>query len=220
MASKSSRKSANKKRIATKPTKSNASVRNKATAQTATSRSDVDQLAKRTLNLWREQMMHLAQSPKALQEMSKVAEPSVKLFTQALDMWLMLLDEAGRMPHKVMEGAFENAFQQAYAPFKAAANRSHDAGTSSAAPTKAGKEKAGKRRKGGKASPRAKAASVVPQSGGASVAELAQRVAHLKERRAGVSKPTAKSGSAARMVGTAHNVTELAAARHKRHRKA
>jgi hypothetical protein len=192
---------ARKKSAASKATSSEGSARK---PKGKVEQSDVDFLARRTLDLWRDQMMAIAQSPKAVREYSKVMEPVLNLFTQSLDMWLMMFEQFGKgMPEQSWASAFT-------------AGKNERRTETKTAPTDAKAPAKGKKPRRKKTASRAKAAAAVSRRGDATVAELAKRVAHLKER----GKRASGAATASRVAGTSGNVTELSVARQKRRRKA
>ena len=197
--------------------KSKASRNSEKKVPAKVSAAEVDHLAQRTLNLWRDQMMTLAQSPKAMRDLSKVVEPVLNLFTQTLDMWLMMAEQAGKgmtQPWTTEAWAANPFMAPAKASSKSATAKNETQASSTTASTAARQGKAKAKPK--KASSGAKAAAAVSGSGHATVAELAKRLANLKEH--GKRVPGASASS--RVAASAPNVTELATARQKRRRKA
>jgi hypothetical protein len=129
------------------------------------SQAEIDTLARRTLNLWRDQMMKLAQSPQALREMTKVMEPSYKLFTQSLDMWLMMFDHAGKGMYAPQWAApFTGAGTGKSSNSAAGGKAKNEPKTQSASAPRRAKS-SGSKSGSGKSASGAKAASAVSRSG-------------------------------------------------------
>ncbi len=175
-----------------------ASAKTKASKKTApkpeaasTQTSAYGDLAGRTLDMWREQMMALAESPRAVQELSKTMQPLIGIFTQALDMWLMMAEKAGA-------GIQANAWTDHF-------TGSNNSGSHAKPATAKGSKKSAKTA--------AKPAAAAPLHGNrnATVAELAKRVAGLKQR---------STGPVARVASAAAANEDSAGARPRRRRKA
>lgn len=157
--------------------------------------SAYSQMAQRSLDLWREQLNAIGRSPAAMQEMSKMMQPVFSLFTQGMDMWLMMTDpfsRAGASPFGGASGSYDTQASPQTAPKK----------------TASGKAPAGKKRGTAAKKPTPAAAAPAafdPLAGASAMAELARRVAAMERQQAGSKSvaPSARAGSgkAATVIG-------------------
>lgn len=216
-ASKTETKSTNK---ATGKTTSAKKPKVAAAIDEAEIRAEIDQLATRTLALWREQMTALAQSPRAMQDMTKLMEPVFSLFTRGFDMWLMMLDQFAKT---VPAGTWADGFASPGTPAASGAAKPASKNSNAAARTtqKPAAKSAGSKKK---PASRAKTAAPASDTSGTAVAELAKRLATLKQQGERVAaKPAATAASsapAARVGKNQATVASLADARSRSRRKA
>lgn len=117
----------------------------------------------RAMEMWREQMSAMLSGPQAFQGMGKAFEPFTQLFTQGANLWLMMMEQTGRMADGfggfgTGNGAQENAYQN----------------------TQQGQSRAG--RATGDVAHGSPAASALSGASTYAVAQLAARVADLEKR--------------------------------------
>jgi hypothetical protein len=127
-----------------------------------------DNLARQTLDLWREQLAHFLNNPDAMKDMNKVMEPAAKfmspqisqiftpLFSNGMDLWLMMLEQLGKAANMNTRGAGDKPDDQ-----------------KTANSTKADQ---------GRAENRSSAASALSGASAYAVAQLASRLADLEKR--------------------------------------
>jgi hypothetical protein len=142
-------------------------------------------MAQRTLGLWREQLSAVSRSPAAMQQMGKMMQPVFSLFTQGMDMWLMMADPFN-------QGA------AAYTGSQAASNDAQKKQTASSAkaPAQNAAPSMGKKRsKTAKSTQRTAPVAAVDVPGASAMAELARRIASMERQRA--SSPSANPRAAA-----------------------
>lgn len=191
-------------------------------------RAEIDQLATRTLALWREQMTALAQSPRAMQDMTKLMEPVFSLFTRGFDMWLMMLDQfAKTVPAGTWADFASPRTPAASAAAKPASKNSNAAARTTQKPEAEPAARPAAKSAGGKKKPasRAKTAAPASDTSGAAVAEMAKRLATLKQQNERTAaKPAAAAAapaaSSARVGRNQATVANLADARSRSRRKA
>jgi hypothetical protein len=175
-------RSATKRKPAAASTPTSAHAMPKAAAQIGP--SVYEDMAQRTLGLWREQLSAVSRSPTAMHEMGKMMQPVFSLFTQGMDMWLMMADPFSR-------GA--SAFNGFTSP--------NDAQTAPSKSAKIAAKKSGKSRAKRKAEqPAPVTASIIP--GVTAMAELARRIANMERQQASAgSRPRAAGGKTASVIG-------------------
>ncbi len=184
-----SRKSPSK----SKPAASSKKKSPKARSAKAPGNSVYRDLARRTHELWREQLGVLVASPAALREMSKAMQPAFALFTQGLDLWLMVADPL----------SVASAFNGPAAPKNETKNSARKKSQTKNNPA-----------------PRTKSAAAGVGVGHPSMAELARRVAAM-ERAAGAGKASASSSkSSSSKTASVIGFEEAAGRRLGRRRKA
>jgi len=137
-----------------------------------------EQMAQRTLGLWREQLATVSRSPVAMHEMGKMMSPVFSMFTQGMDMWLMMAD-----PFSKGASAFTSGF--------AVPNDVQKSQTSS---TKTAAKKSGK----GRAKPAAEQPAPITSpvvAGASAMAELARRIANMERQRAATAAQSRTTGT-------------------------
>ncbi|MBI3420145.1 MAG: hypothetical protein HY053_08440 [Proteobacteria bacterium] len=150
-----------------------------------------EQLARRSLDLWREQLTALSRSPAAMQEMNRNMQPVFSFFTQGMDMWLMMADP----------------WSQAASATNAAARNDKNQTTQSKT------SKRGQRSRG--------AHPIAPPAfaGDPAMAELARRVANMERERAAPGTSSGSRAAGARSASVI-GFEEAAGRRFARRRKA
>jgi hypothetical protein len=168
------------------------------TQRSAAAPSAYSQLAQRTLDLWRDQLTTLARSPAALQEMNRTMQPAYALFTQGMDMWLMMTDPWTQGMAMGMPQATRNETKSQ------SGKQGRSTATSAKRPA---------------ASARSKASAADPIPGYAAMADLARRVANMERERSGKSSASG-SRAAGSKTGSIIGFEEAAGQRLQRRRKA
>ncbi len=105
-----------------------------------------DSLARQTLDLWREQLSHFLNNPDSLKDMNKVMEPAAKmmhpqisqmftpLFSNGMDLWLMMLEQLGKAANMNIKGAGDKPDEQKTASYgKTDQRRTENRSTASSA---------------------------------------------------------------------------------------
>lgn len=136
--------------------------------QTSPRVNPYEQMSARAMDAWREQLTAMLSSPKAWQDMGKTLEPLSQLFTQGMDLWLMMFEQTSRMAGA---GGFAGTHGQTSRDQKSdAAPKSSAAGASPA--------------------------SALSGASAYAVAQLAARVADLEKRLDALSRSVAASSAA------------------------
>jgi hypothetical protein len=162
--------------------------------------------------MWREQMQLLAGSPKAMQEYAKLLGPSFSFLTQSLDMWLSLFEPLNTQSFNWADVMKADNFTAASQGKNNDAPKANTKTSSRKNPAKktAGKDASGKDTSGKDGTAPTAAADGHSR---AAVAELAERVAYLKEHQK-------RKDPAAKLAGAQSGTARPAEPRSKSRRKA